>query len=134
MTNARTLVNRLLEAGEADDFADLDSPEAFVKRETARRGEPIKNLYIRGRRWFQRGPGNTYHSVSIYLNDKLVHTIPFAYGYGDQYLWNAFEWLDANGYLDRTQNEPPWVTAERLGFKLNYSVDDVKRRCDLKQI
>jgi hypothetical protein len=92
---------------------------------------PIKSLTLVGRRWFNRGPGNTYHSVEIIVNGKPVHKIPFAYGYGEQYEQSAFDWLEANGYLDRERSEPPWQVAKRLGFDMTRSVSDVSRKKDL---
>lgn len=122
------------EQNESIDFPDdpnVDDPEAFIKREVERRAVPIKEIQIFGRRWFNRGPGNTYYSAQILINGKLVHRIPFAYGYGDQFLYDSFDWLEKHGYVDKTQNEPPWVTAERMGFNLIYDVSDVKRKRDL---
>lgn len=116
---------------EALGVDDPDDPETVIRQEVARRAEPIKELTIHGRRWFRRGPGTTYHSAQIFINGKLVHEIPYAYGYSDDYLWNAFRWLEKNGYIEKTENEPPWVTAEREGFKLNYDVIDVPRKRDL---
>ena len=91
-----------------------------------------------GRRWFQRTYGNTYHSVAIYVDGKCVNTIPFAYGYGDQYEWNAWEWLEANGYAPGREHsktsgwiEPPWCYCERMGIMYTRTVSDVARRKDL---
>lgn len=97
----------------------------------------ISNIVIHGRRWFQRGPGNTYHSAEIIVDGKTVHKIDFRYGYGDQYLYNAFDWLENNGYIERLPRnssnvpEAPWRWAERVGVTLNYSATDVQRKKDL---
>lgn len=48
-----------------------------------------KHLTIIGKRWFQKGPGNTYHSVKVYLDGELVYEHPFNYGYGDSFLDTA---------------------------------------------
>ncbi len=52
---------------------------------------------IEGRRWFERTNGNTYHSVSVYVNNELVGRQPFAYGYGEQYVQSAFDILTEFG-------------------------------------
>jgi hypothetical protein len=53
-----------------------------------------KSIVVVGRRWFERTNGNTYHSVSVYVDgDCLVH-VPFAYGYGNQYEETAAEELE----------------------------------------
>lgn len=59
----------------------------------------INTLKIEGRRWFQKSYGNTYHSVTVYVNDEVLRK-DFEYGYGNQYLQTAIELLQANGYND----------------------------------
>ncbi len=94
-------------------------------------------LMVVGKRWFNRGPGNTYHSAAIYVDGDCVHKIDYAYGYGDQYLWNASLWLEENGYLPgRTHSsngsrEALWRYCERMGIKFSYNVSDVQRKKDL---
>jgi hypothetical protein len=91
-----------------------------------------QSIVVIGRRWFRKGPGNTYHSAEIIVDGKCVNKIPFAYGYGDQYLYNAFDWLAANGYITRESNaEAPFRWAERNNVTLTYSVTDVARKRDL---
>lgn len=53
----------------------------------------MKSLHIEGRRWFQHGPGNTYHSVRIFIDGALAVVLPYQYGYGDQFLQTALDWL-----------------------------------------
>jgi hypothetical protein len=101
-----------------------------------RRPSKIESIEVVGRRWFQRGPGNTYHSVRIYVNDSFVYMICFAYGYGDGYQESAAEWLEANGYLERERynngsKETLWRACERLRIKLARTVLDVPRKKDL---
>jgi hypothetical protein len=112
--------------------ADPDDPAAFIGREVARRAEPIQKLEVYGRRWFRRGAGGVYCTARIYINDKLVHTTPEMYGYGDHYLTLAADWLERNGYINRQHpSEPLWQTAQKMGFKFDRSVEDVRRERDL---
>jgi hypothetical protein len=85
------------------------------------------SLHIEGRRWFQNGPGNTYHSVRIYKDGQLIAHLPFAYGYGDYFLQTAVEWLRENGYPDAQYGT--LYLREKLGG--SYSVIDVTRKKDL---
>lgn len=95
------------------------------------------SLHIEGRRWFQRGPGNTYHSVRIFQDGKEVAYLPFAYGYGDQFLQTAWEWLGNNGRPELLEhhengslkNYGTQYLREVLGG--TYSVIDVTRKKDL---
>ena len=95
------------------------------------------SLHIEGRRWFQRGPGNTYHSVRIFKDGKLLVFLPYQYGYGEGFLQTAFEWLGNNGMpelLERHENGSPknygtQYLREVMGG--TYSVIDVQRKGDL---
>jgi hypothetical protein len=84
-------------------------------------------LHVEARRWFQKTYGNTYHSIRIYVNDEQVHHNPCNYGYGDQWLQTAIEWLHENGYCDKVFGTQYF--REELGG--TYSVADVDRRKDL---
>lgn len=91
------------------------------------------NLHIEGRRWFQRGPGNTYHSVRIWKAGESLVCLPYQYGYGDQFLYTALEWLKANGHIpagfDPAKHGGSLYLRETLGG--TYSVIDVTRKGDL---
>lgn len=62
------------------------------------------HINIIGKRWFQKTYGNTYHSVSVTVDGKHLDRIPFAYGYGEQYLQNAHSLLQKHGYYPKTDN------------------------------
>lgn len=95
------------------------------------------SIHIEGRRWFQRGPGNTYHSVRIWKDGEQVAFLPFQYGYGEGFLQTAFEWLGNNGMpelLEKHENGSlknygTQYLREVMGG--TYSVIDVTRKGDL---
>ena len=92
----------------------------------------MNTITVIGRRWFNRGPGNTYHSAQIIVDGKHVDGIHFCYGYGDQYLYSAFAKLRELGLVTDMENtEAPWRWAEDHGILLTYSVSDVPRKKDL---
>lgn len=86
---------------------------------------------LRGRRWFQRGPGNTYHVVRVYENGGLVYTSPRTYGYGDCYITTAFDWLVLSGRLPPKERGYYGTIDLRETFAADYSVEDVSRERDL---
>ncbi len=94
-----------------------------------------KSILVIGKRWFQRRYGNTYFSAEIFVDHVLVHKIDFRYGYDDQYLWEAFEWLHQEGYIpaqkDSAARPPPWLICEEIDCKLIYRAIDVERKKDL---
>lgn len=61
----------------------------------------IESLEIYGKRWFQKSCGNTYHSVTVYVNDEILRCA-FSYGYGSQYLVTACDLLIKAGYEVQT--------------------------------
>lgn len=87
------------------------------------------NLHIEGRRWFQRTYGNTYHSVRIYKDGALLVVLPYQYGYGDQFLQTALDWLKKNGHAPADAEYGTRYLREVLGG--TYSVADVARQKDL---
>ena len=86
-------------------------------------------IRIEGRRWFQRTYGNTYHSVRIYQDGELLASLPYQYGYGDQYLQTALDWLKANGYAPVDAPYGTLYLREELGA--TWTVQDVTRQRDL---
>ena len=99
-------------------------------------GKKVVSVQIIGRRWFQRSYGNTYHTAEIVVNGETVHALPKQYGYGDQYLHNALEWLQQNGYMPGYRDadhahEFPREFFARQDVTYMYSVSDVKRERDL---
>jgi len=84
-------------------------------------------LHISAHRWFNRTHGNTYHSVRIYQDGKQVAYLPYQYGYGEQWLQTAIDWLRANGYPDAEYGT--LYLREVLGG--TYDICDVQRKKDL---
>ena len=96
-----------------------------------------QSLMLVGRRWFERTNGNTYHSVSIYVDGKPVHKVDCEYGYGNQWEWTGMRWLIENGYLQELErygnggHESLWGYCEKHGIAYSAEVADVQRKKDL---
>jgi len=56
----------------------------------------IKLIELEAKEWFDKINGNSYFSCNIIVNGKLVHTLPFQYGYGSHYEELALQWLKDN--------------------------------------
>lgn len=119
---------------------DWDRPAGFVKAAFKKAGlsqyivedQPkFKTLEIRGKRWFARDAGNTYHTAEIIVDGKRVHKTPRAYGYGEQYVQSAMEWLIANGHLSLIWKKRPLWRLRDYGVKYEAGVEDVPRQKDL---
>lgn len=95
----------------------------------------VKSITILGRKWRDKVNGNTYHSARVFADGKLVAVVPFQYGYGRQFEWNAAIELDKalifTGKKRLQKNESPWRwIKDRLGCA--YLVDCTectKREC-----
>ena len=97
-----------------------------------------KKIEVVGRRWFQKSTGNTYHSCEIFVDDEKITKIPFKYGYGHQFLYTAWDYLEKQGIVpererknEESGGESPWVWAARNRVELAYFADNVKRKKDL---
>ena len=86
------------------------------------------SLHIEGRRWFQRTYGNTYHTAYIYKDGECIAKLGPHYGYGDQFLQTALDWLAARGMAEKGRYGTLYLR-ETLGG--SYSVSDVSRQKDL---
>jgi hypothetical protein len=91
------------------------------------KGEAM-SVHIEGRRWFQKSCGNTYNTVRIWEGPNLVVTLPETYGYGDDCLYRACDWLQHHGYPALTTGATLYL---REVVEASYSVIDVSRERDL---
>lgn len=89
----------------------------------------IETLVIRGRRWFQKLYGNTYHTVTVVVNGRILKS-SIQYGYGNQYLVTAVDLLRENGY-DIHENNIEVLRSLKELCKNDYEVVDVPRKKDL---
>lgn len=95
-----------------------------------------KSIVVIGRRWFQRGPGNTYNTAEIIVDGVTVAKTPRQYGYGDHYADIALEYMEANGIIparnpEQRQRFAHWQWVRDLGITYQYSAVDVARQKDL---
>lgn len=103
----------------------------------------ITAFAIKGVRWFQKSYGNTYHTtyISALINGKWedIGSTDKEYGYGEQYLVTAGQWLIENGFIEDLSG-PQEVMGKGYQFNLytfrqanaiEHFVQDVKRQKDL---
>lgn len=77
----------------------------------------IRSLFVECREWFDKINGNTYFSARIWINGGQVAILPFQYGYGDQFIYEAQKKLLELGYLPQEgKNQSLYSIAENLGF------------------
>jgi hypothetical protein len=104
----------------------------------ARRAK-IQHIGLIGKRWRDRVMGNTYNTVQIHVNGKIVATLAQDGGGGDVYEDRAANWLVKNGYLPEIERIIPTGSnyksirqyARDLGFKYDSQALDVPRKKDL---
>ena len=85
-------------------------------------------ISARGRLWFDKINGNTYHSVRMTVAGVGVY-IPRQYGYGDQWRQSATEWLWDNGILEKDYhaNGNPKYHDSYARIKWGNAIDSLKR-------
>ena len=97
----------------------------------------VQAFAISGYRWFQKSSGNTYHTATInaLIGDKWLEIgkTEMHYGYGEQYLVTAGDWLIANGWLEDEAREGYDVARWQIreAPSISESVVDVPRKRDL---
>ncbi len=103
-----------------------------------------KQVIIKGKRWFEKTNGNTYHSTEVYIDGELIGKVPFSYGYGDQYGTTGFKILQDKGFVPKLskilKEKNKGSNIPYYGFReftrdnrknFNFFVDDVTRKRDL---
>jgi hypothetical protein len=108
------------------------SPEAVARVEEAlqeKKADPIsRSLFIEAREWFDRVNGNSYFSARIWVDGGQVAILPFQYGYGDQYLYEAQKKLLELGYLPQEgKSRGLWTIAQESGFDLYSAKTNTKK-------
>lgn len=95
-------------------------PEALARVQEAleaSRAKIERSLFIECREWFDKINGNSYFSVRIWVDGGQVAILPFQYGYGDQFIYEAQKKLLELGYLPQEgKNRGLWSIAEAQGF------------------
>lgn len=99
--------------------------------------ETTKSITIIGRKWFQKSYGNTYHTAQIMVNGVTVHKTKRHYGYEDQYVETATEWLEKNSYIPKRErknggHKTLWrICKDDLNIPFEYYAIAVNRQKDL---
>lgn len=98
----------------------------------------VKSISVIGRRWFDRVNGNTYHSATTLVNGEPGPSVPYQYGYGSQYEYNAAMELDKAGiiqlenYGEGRPRESLWRYCDRNKIAYSSQVFDLQRKKDVK--
>jgi hypothetical protein len=82
-----------------------------------------RSVFVEARCWFDKTGGNSYFSARVWVDGKIVALLPFQYGYGNQYLYEANDELIKLGYIaEEFKGRPLWLgTREALGVDMYYS-------------
>jgi hypothetical protein len=90
-----------------------------------------KFYVVNAKRWFDKVNGNTYHSVRVYENGKLLGENLFEYGYESAYMQTALDILHKVGIA--TKFNVMWHFADSIGREKVLAIcNDVTRKRDLK--
>ena len=77
----------------------------------------ICSVFVECREWFDKVNGNTYFSARIWINGGQVAILPFQYGYGNQFIYEAQRKLIELGYLPKEkENESLYSLGKTFGF------------------
>ena len=89
-----------------------------------------RSLFIEGREWFDKVNGNSYFSARLWVDGGQVAILPFQYGYGDQFLYEAQKKLLELGYLPQEGKNrySLWTIAQESGFDFYSSKTNTNKR------
>ena len=87
-----------------------------------------RSLFIEAREWTDKTYGNSYFSARIWVDGGQVAILPFQYGYGDQFLYEAQKKLLELGYLPQEgKKQGLWAIAQQNGFDFYSSKTNTKK-------
>ena len=88
----------------------------------------IRSLFVECREWFDKVNGNSYFSARIWINGGQVAILPFSYGYGDFYIYEAQKKLLELGYLPQeNKNNSLFTISQLMGFDFYSSKTTTKK-------
>ena len=92
----------------------------------------VRTVDVNALRWWDKVNGNTYFASVVTINDGLPNEtrlyMPFQYGYGDQYEYEAAAVLRLAGIICKDGFENSlWRMRETLGFILRANIRDAKK-------
>ncbi len=92
-------------------------------------------LEIQGKHWFDRVNGNSYFSARVYFDDELIAVLPFQYGYGSQYEYEARNEISKNNlirgarvWFERNQYSGLWQFCQDKKIKLISNINSALKR------
>lgn len=125
------MIKQLQQIDSATNWATLPN-EALLQR--ALQYGIVTNTHhytVIGKRWFDRINGNTYHSVFVYKDGRLIGSEAFDYGYGDSYQQCALTIIQADSTDQQVKDLSVLWKIKDLGHTLITSCTDVTRKRDL---
>ena len=91
----------------------------------------LKTVHVEALKWHDKTYGNTYFSAQITINNRWVVCLPFQYGYGSQFEFEAVHELQRLGMLsDKHQGAIKQAMDDITGSRNNCTIscnDALKR-------
>lgn len=93
--------------------------------------QEMRSLFVECREWFDKVNGNSYFSARIWINGGQVAILPFQYGYGDQFIYEAQRKLIELGFIPKEkENESLYSIGKSLGFDF-YSAKTTTKKSEM---
>lgn len=96
----------------------------------------IRTLDVNAKEWFDRQNGNSYFAAKIIVNydmkSEQTILLPFQYGYGDHYIYEAATELVKRGILADDYRQGFTMKCREAGIILRYSKEENCRQRDVK--
>ena len=98
----------------------------------------VKTIDIQAKTWFDKVNGNSYFAGIVTVNfgqpTEKTFKMPFQYGYGDQYEYEAFYMLIKEGILPEKFRNSPSYTCRENGIILRATNQKNCKKRELKNI
>lgn len=94
----------------------------------------MKAIEVRAKEWFDKVNGNSYFAGVIVIDDEKTISMPFQYGYGDQYIQEAKAVLTEHNYISAGHGQSLWSYCKDNGIVLTTSKQEGCKKSELNKI
>ena len=99
----------------------------------------VRTVDVTAYEWFDRVNGNSYFAGRVTINfgmkGEQTFIMPFQYGYGDHYRWEAFDLLVKRGVIPQEFGRVnPWVYYDNHGVIARHTKHEGCKKRDLVRI
>jgi hypothetical protein len=86
----------------------------------------MNSVFIEAKQWVDKTYGNSYFSARVFVDGEEIGRLPFQYGYGSQYEYEATKLLLEKGFI--SERVSPLWTLRYQGVAVYSTIKDANKQ------